>query len=460
MKLLVLAVLAGCGDDLLDPLGDLVHVSGASPFATGCTGGSQPGATGRGLEVEPWLAVDPANAQHLVGVWQQDRWSTGGANGLVAGVSLDGGKTWTTSSAALGRCEGGAYERATDPWVAITPGGAVYQVGVGFDKSGAHNAVMASRSIDGGLTWDAPIELKADTDPDVFNDKDSITADPTVPDRVFATWDRITGQTHPTMPIGTGPTLLAIGTGGVWEPARPIFDPGLDAQTIGNVIVVLPDGTLVDSFALITSVSSAAPISRAAVIRSTDHGQTWSAPIDIGPMEPMNVIDAKHQIDVRSGGILPQVAVDPASGRLYVVWEDALGGVESIVMASSGDGGMTWTAPAQINQVVSANAFGPVVAARADGAVAVLYYDAREDNPDDATTFKITAWLVTSLDHGATWTEEPLTSAFDLIPAQLGTEYFLGDYQGLAAAGEVFVPFFAAAVSADDPSGIVVRPLP
>jgi hypothetical protein len=31
--------------------------------------------------------------------------------------------------------------------------------------------------------------------------------------------------------------------GQTWEPARPIFDPGGNSQTIGNQIVVLPDGT-------------------------------------------------------------------------------------------------------------------------------------------------------------------------------------------------------------------------
>ena len=33
-------------------------------------------------EVEPWLDVNPTNVANLVGVWQQDRWSNGGARGL------------------------------------------------------------------------------------------------------------------------------------------------------------------------------------------------------------------------------------------------------------------------------------------------------------------------------------------------------------------------------------------
>ena len=47
-------------------------------------------------EVEPWLEVNPTNAANVVGVYQQDRYSNGGAKGMTAAVSFDGGATWTT----------------------------------------------------------------------------------------------------------------------------------------------------------------------------------------------------------------------------------------------------------------------------------------------------------------------------------------------------------------------------
>src|SRR5438105_3859372 len=49
----------------------------------------------RNSEVEPWVAVDPTNGNHLVGAWQQDRWNDGGANGLVSAYSTNGGTSWT-----------------------------------------------------------------------------------------------------------------------------------------------------------------------------------------------------------------------------------------------------------------------------------------------------------------------------------------------------------------------------
>jgi len=76
-----------------------VLVSGTSPFATCTIGG--PGTNYVNAEVEPRVAVNPKDPSNIVGVFQQDRWSNGGAHGLVAGVSHDGGATWAETWAAL-----------------------------------------------------------------------------------------------------------------------------------------------------------------------------------------------------------------------------------------------------------------------------------------------------------------------------------------------------------------------
>src|SRR2546423_13985226 len=104
-----------------------------------------------------------------------------------------------------------------------------------------------------------------------------------MPGRLSAVWARLAGLTQPDQPVGTGPAWLARARDGVWEPARPIFDPGADAQTLGNVIAVLPDGTLVDALDVLRNTSSKNPTVDLAGIRPTHGGDTWSAPITIGP---------------------------------------------------------------------------------------------------------------------------------------------------------------------------------
>ena len=65
-------------------------------------------------EVEPYVAVDPTNPEHLVASVQQDRWNDGGANGLTNVVStgrrgdLDAGLDPARSSRI---CEGAAPGR-------------------------------------------------------------------------------------------------------------------------------------------------------------------------------------------------------------------------------------------------------------------------------------------------------------------------------------------------------------
>ena len=132
--------------------------------------------------------------------------------------------------------------------------------------------------------------------------------------------------------------------------------------------------------------------------------------------------------------------------------------IDGIAMVSSSDGGVTWSAPVLINGAPDAAAFTPVVAVAADGAVGVMYYDLREGNLVDASMFRSSAWLAISHDRGATWHDEPLGASFDLRPATLVNTYFLGDYEGLAASGEMFLPFFVGAtLDSADKTDVFVR---
>jgi hypothetical protein len=73
---------------------------------------------------------------------------------------------------------------------------------------------------------------------------------------------------------------------------KPILDPGNKGQTIGNQIVVLPNGDLVMLFNLIRNVGANRNRGYTApVMCSTDKGNTWSAPIEIDRMITDGVTD-------------------------------------------------------------------------------------------------------------------------------------------------------------------------
>jgi hypothetical protein len=424
-----------------------VQVSSTTPFAPGCDGSAPSGTLYPNAEVEPMLAINPRNPRNIVGVWQQDRWSNGGAAGILTGASFDGGQTWAFSTAAFSRCSGGDFPRTSDPWVSFAPDGTVHQAAISFggesQAPGSTSAVLASRSTDGGRTWSMPAVLISDTNA-FFDDKDSITADPTDATLVYAVWDRL-------MPDSTGPSYFARSTdgGASWEPARAIFDPGVNRQTINNQIVVLPNGTLVDFYSLLDFSAGRFPVVTLQIVRSLDKGVTWSAPITIAPIFSVGTFDAATGVSVRDGSTLGSIAVG-AHGELAAVWQDvrfSSGNFDGIAFSRSLDGGLTWSAPVGINAFPGVAAFEPIVTFRSDGTMGVTYYDFRS-GPATVSSLPTTYWLTHSGD-GIVWRETPVTGIFDLATAPIAEGLFLGDYQALGSVGEAFLPFYVQTNSGD-----------
>jgi hypothetical protein len=449
----------GGGDEGAAPAAPVPRqASGPSPVAAGCTGGVASGTAYVNAEVEPWLAADPRDPNRLLATWQQDRWSSGAARGLVTALSTDGGATWTRTLHPMSRCGGAApgsagdFERVSDPWVDIGPDGVAYAMGLVASglvlQPGSSGGMAFSRSTDGGANWSAPVLLIHDGAA-FFNDKNTLTADPTAAGFVYAVWNRLE-------PNGYGPTVLVRSADGgrTWDPPRTIVAPvppggagtGV-SQTIGNRIVVLPGGAeagaLVNVFTQIDTVAGVAA-ARIGVVRSLDKGQTWSAPVYVAEQRATGTRDAASGQRVRDGAILPAIAAGPR-GELWVAWQDARftpGGThDAIVVSGSTDGGRRWSAPRAVNRVAAAAAFTPALHVRADGVLGLLHFDLRHDTPD-AATLPAHAWLLTT-SNGVDWAEAPVGTGFDLLHAPNANGLFVGDYHGLASIGAAFVPLVA-----------------
>ncbi len=464
--------------------------AGADPFAA-CTADNvaqQEATFGSTLfsraEPEPRLAIDPTNPQNLAGVFQQDRWSDGGSRGLVAGVSHNGGLTWSQVVVpGLTACSGGTDIRASDPWVSFAADGTLYATGITSTSPGSPGAIRVSRSTTKGDSWSSPVPLIADTFLGSFNDKESVTADPYVTDNVYVVWDRFisppSGQSadqgvfHSRVFRTQSYFSRTIDGGASWEPARSIYTPGpgTDAATVGNIITVLPNGDLVDGF--ISGTLKPMPqtfttkASAVAVIRSADKGVTWTnaatviAPLDLSFF---GAFDPDNGNPIRSGG-LPDFAIDPRGGNLYAVWEDdaPVTGIDAIQFSQSSDGGVTWSAPVKINKTPATippadqQAFTPTVKVASDGTVGVTYYDLRQNT--QAPGLPTNYWFAhchANCTNPTDWAESHVAGPFDLEQAAFAGGYFLGDYEGMVTNGTAFEPFFGQAVNqaAGNPSDV------
>jgi Neuraminidase (sialidase) len=118
-------------------------------------------------------------------------------------------------------------------------------------------------------------------------------------------------------------------------------------------------------------------------VASTDGGKTWSKPADVSAT--------------------PGASGDPAiatgkDGSVVVVWTDTSSGQASpdIYFARSGDGGKTWSKPADISNSPGASS-EPDVKVADDGTIHVVWLDtsAGDASPD--------VWASASHDQGKTW---------------------------------------------------------
>lgn len=469
-------------------LGPLVQVSQKSPFGPLEACGNFPGEVfGIGVnfvdsEIEPWVEANPANPRNIVAFWQQDRWSNGGARSNVAGVSLDGGRTFeTVVIPILSDCTGGDFERATDPWLSFSPNGVVHQISLVFDQDppepdplalGGRNGITVSRSFDGGLSWTEPTLIIDDTDPRLFNDKQSITADPTDSDFIYAVWDRLEQLNEVDF---RGPGLFARSTDGglSWERARAIFDPGINNQILGAQIVVLPHGRLLNFFNQIINFlpdGSLNPVPYTlAFQRSRDKGATFAPTergIRVDDLLALGVLTPDLLAPVRDGAALFDVAADPRRGTVYAVWQDARfsdGAFDEVAFAMSRDGGRSWSETIKVSQTpadpanpLRQQAFLPSVAVADDGTVGVTYYDFRNDvpqAPELADYFLVRCRF--NCANPANWGGEVrLTDqSFDYLQAPTAGGLFLGDYMGLAATKRHLLAFFQQSFTDDPASG-------
>jgi hypothetical protein len=372
-----------------------------------------------GYFTEPAIAVNPADPQQVVAVFQDN---------AHAAYSQDAGRSWQVADGV----EPKNYRVSGDVSTAFDNHGHAFICYMAFDKLGtfnywghnsSRNGLFVRRSLDGGKTWESdhiPI-IEHATEPGVpWEDKPYIVSD-TAEKNPYAGYLYV-GWTRWTVTDSKILFSRSTDVGKTWsKPLEIDSHPGLprddNGAAEGFAGVVAPDGTLHvvwgqdDQIMLATSRNGGKTFSRARAILHT------------GPT--MFAVQALE----RANGF-PQIAIDSQSKRLYLTWSDYRNGDLDVFCSTSTDGGRTWIPAVRVNNDEIHNGseqfFQWLAVDPADGAANVIFYDRRRD-PGNR---KQTVVLARSTDGGRSfknysWTDEAFEAA----------DVFFGDYTGLAAFG-------------------------
>jgi hypothetical protein len=439
----VLLVLTGC--DSTPPNAQSVPppslpppsvISAAVSLAAGCSGPSSPAPT------EPSLAADPGDPRQLVAGWLEN------AAGTVVGVSHDGGATWSRSALpGLLTCAGGRYAHTSDPWVSIGRDGIIYVAGLASQpvtSSGTAHDVVVSVSRDHGASWEAPVVVESGFAPPLQPDKEAILADPRRPATAYAVW--VDYQVLSGVEPSVDRVMFArtIDGGRTWSTPAAIYSGNDEAQQ--NQLLMTAAGVLLDVFAEAPSLPGTPhppplPV-KIRLIRSTDQGKTWSAPVDAASFSYTNTVDPGSGAQLRFSG--QDITAASAGNAVYVAWFEDHADFSTILVARSEDAGVHWRPPQRVVRE-KAEAFLPTLAVAGDATVGLLWYDFRHFT-QGSPRLDTEVWFSTSRDRGVHWTERRAAGPFDLRTAP-AVRYgrFIGDYMGLIGLPDGFAAAFVQA---------------
>jgi len=387
-------------------------------------------------EVEP---NSFAVGKTIVTVFQEGRFTDGGASDIGFSTSTDGGTTWTHGNLpGITKIEGsGTYDRASDPSVTYNAKTRTWlaETLALSESGGVHGAAVLVSPSKNGITWGNPVTVSI-VESGGYYDKPWIGCDNTATSPFFGNcyveWDDFAQFDLLQMSTSTD-------GGKTWGAKKTTVGA---ASGTGGVPLVQPNGTVIvpadDPF-----------LSSVIAFGSKNGGQSWSAPVTVALINEHGVGGGMRSLP------LIQAQID-AAGKVYVVWADCSFRVgcpsNDIVMSTSIDG-LTWTQPSRIpiDPVTSTiDHFTPGIAilngtSGSNAHIAVTFDALLQANC--STNCNLAVGYISSPNGGAGWAA-PKLLAKGISPNWLpstSSGQMLGDYNGVAYPGTKAHAVFATA---------------
>lgn len=426
--------LAQAGDVVVTDRLYVRHDGGSDATIQSCSDGDDQGplAGGNRQQNEPAVAINPSDPEVIV-AGANDYCTVATPSQLDAWmgfyVSLDGGQSWVNSlnpgypedTSAEGQASPifGEDFASGDPIMDWDNAGHLFYGGIAFNRTEANpGGITPTNGHVIVSTWrhDPSAALGMDYVRTVivgegtpsafffgrFNDKPSLRVDDWAGSphegNAYVAWTLFVSA-------GENQILFSRSTDQGQTFSLPVkLSKDLDSAQ-GSDIAVAPDGTV---YVFWRQFQFSPRFGHAIVyVKSTDGGQTFTDPRELGPVNPY---DRRDRFDdgstARNCGdgpfhcqsnfvfhrvvSLPQAVVD-ASGNVYVAWEELApapddgdsyqpDGQSRVVVSRSTDGGASWSAPVLMDAQTKGHQWWPNLEYdRATETLVAVYYDSRED---------------------------------------------------------------------------------
>jgi hypothetical protein len=365
------------------------------------------------------IAVNPTNPKNLIAAWND----YGNGNSCGLGYSLDGGKTWHTDWLRGVTPAGGnpTFDYgAGDPSVGfLGDGTAILSCAAWGSSTSQPSALFASRSTDGGKTWEPVQQLTFGQNLGHLQDHNMLTID-RYHDRAlvaYSVWNGYAARSFALISSDGGRTYQ-----GPYEIAADYKANAVDTFDVS--LAAGPDGTVYATSGIWQKVNEWNE--QAIVVSQMRPGETkFTRTVKVRDLvpAPYNLPGEQWRTSMQGS-----IGVDSA-GTVYVLTGDYVTGNLDMYLAKSSDGARTFLA--QVNLTNDAHdQVMPWLSVQPDGRLDTIFYDY------DRTTGLMDAVYGQVAPGGSTMTRTTLQTGIDgdaQPPRGEGHTPFWGDYIGIDA---------------------------
>jgi hypothetical protein len=245
-----------------------------------------------------------------------------------------------------------------DPWMASDRTGAMYYSTLALDFFNFNLDVVVAKSTNGGKTWSAPVPVHRPPFSIFYNgDKDALAAgpDPVVKtrDNLYVAYDDFSFNTQTNVSFTGLPVARSANGGKTWHLAyadkfiQPMTGCSFQQYIGATPIVDSQTGTLYVTAEKIAvndpKCKGTAPAFSESIFKSTNGGKTFGPGVKIASITPA-VPDG--ELFLGPGRYMRTIEFPTPAIRghtIYVAWNDGAQGRSHIRLATSTNGGSTWS---------------------------------------------------------------------------------------------------------------------